>query len=558
MMPDFIRSKHFLCAAVFTLGFFFAEVARFVNYDENIALRHYFQAGRLIAPLVLIALTAATLAITACFVWLAVSSPYRHRIAYFVLFCLAVLTEYGYQKAFNRFTNIEDAENALIATDLRIKLDAVEMYFDYTALVSCLCFALLLIFLKPTINRSAPLFFAALVLVSAIFFTFTAYFTSNAFHITSFAAFYRTALDFPVDWHLGSVKQEPVTRVYRAPRYPVLFQAAAPPTNNIVLIIDESVRGDHLSINGYPRPTTPFLESLLERGLVKNWGVVAAGATCSKASNNLLLTGISELPDREFNVYRYPTIFQYAKAMGYKNYYFDAQVSHVWNGKPLDVPDYGEWTTGGAFKDLPPSEVDAEIARRVRRIVAGSIGNFIWINKFGLHKPFDDSYPEAEIVWPTSLKDDEEMSYSAGIDREQLKNSYDNGIRYNSDRFFRALLGEEVPENTLFLYTSDHGVSLMENNEAVSHCSNTRNEAAVPLLAISARHAMPDFDTGYKASHANIFATLLDLMNFPEESRPVRYKISLLKATPADAERRRFYAGDLHGRGNGSYHWFDD
>jgi hypothetical protein len=47
-----------------------------------------------------------------------------------------------------------------------------------------------------------------------------------------------------------------------------------------------------------------------------------------------------------------------------------------------------------------------------------------------------------------------------------------------------------------------------------------------------------------RASHHDIFPTLLDLMNYPEEMREPRNSISLLKATAKDSQPR-FFNPDL-------------
>ena len=65
-----------------------------------------------------------------------------------------------------------------------------------------------------------------------------------------------------------------------------------------MLIIDESIRPDHLSLNGYKRATTPYLEELARQpGLVHNWGAAASGATCSQLSNALMITGVTPQPE---------------------------------------------------------------------------------------------------------------------------------------------------------------------------------------------------------------------------------------------------------------------
>ncbi len=104
----------------------------------------------------------------------------------------------------------------------------------------------------------------------------------------------------------------------------VQYQSSTRPANNVVLIIDESLRGDHLSINGYARPTTPYLEELARHGVLYNWGEAASGATNTWQSNPLILTGLTTLPDRDGQIHRMPTIYQYAKAMGYTTFYLDS------------------------------------------------------------------------------------------------------------------------------------------------------------------------------------------------------------------------------------------
>ena len=341
-----------------------------------------------------------------------------------------------------------------------------------------------------------------------------------------------------------------------APRHTLAFQGQNTPGNNIVFIVDESVRADHLSLNGYEKPTTPFLDDLSRKNLIKNWGVAVSGTTCSTTSNNLVLTGLTELPDYDYQIYYLPTIFRYAKAMNYKTHYIDGQVSAQWNGKPSDLADFGEWTKADDIKGKVENryEIDAEVARKIKEITQNSTGNFIWVNKFGVHLPYTDSYPNPES---NSSKVFREDIYHPDKDREVVKNEYDSAINYNLQSFFSEMLSDGLAENTIYLYTSDHGQTLGENGATVSHCSNTKPEAAVPLFIISRPEALPAVDTNYKASHSNLFATLLDLMSFPEGERKYNYSPSLFKAKAADSKPRFYFSGDLHGKDDGRKYPFD-
>lgn len=492
------------------------------------------------------------------FVFVALISPYRYRIVYFLLFCLSVWVEYGYQEAFYRFSNSEDAANALFAADSRIIFNAVPYYFDNVAFLPCLAFALLLIFIKPLREKGLKNLLIVLLLFVG-FYSTSAYVSTDVFPSASFNAFYRTVVGFPIKWYFGSLNQPALIAYYNTPRQKIEFRAQLKPANNIVFIVDESMRGDHLSINGYARRTTPFLEELNQKGLIKNWGIAVSGATCSISSNNLLLTGVNTLPDIKGDIYQFPTIFQYAKAMGYKNYYFDGQLAYRWNGKSTDIEDFGEWVNPTDLNQENWYDVDAEIARRVKKIVSSSTGNFIWINKFGVHPPYFSSYPNSESVWlPIPRSNGKITSYGDYKSAEEVINNYDNAICYNSQVFFANLLDDGAAENTFYVYTSDHGQNLLENGRVISHCSNSRNEANVPLFIVANPLIMPAADTGYKASHSNIFATMLDLMNFPENERLQKYSLSLIKAKAADSKPRFYFEGSLHSSGFSGKHSFDE
>ena len=100
----------------------------------------------------------------------------------------------------------------------------------------------------------------------------------------------------------------------------------------------------------------------------------------------------------------------------------------------------------------------------------------------------------------------------------------------------------------LLIYTSDHGQTLSEHGERYTHCGTSVDtaptEANVPLFIIS-REPLT-VDTGFRASHANLFATQLDLMNYPKSERRHQYAISLLEARSSDSKTRYFWVGDLY------------
>src|SRR5450756_1288806 len=73
----------------------------------------------------------------------------------------------------------------------------------------------------------------------------------------------------------------------------------------------------------YKRQTTPFLQSLETRGLLKNLGICVAAGSFTHISNAYLITGHNVFPDDTFQTEKNPTIFDYAKKMGYETIYID-------------------------------------------------------------------------------------------------------------------------------------------------------------------------------------------------------------------------------------------
>ena len=90
---------------------------------------------------------------------------------------------------------------------------------------------------------------------------------------------------------------------------------------NIVLLVDESVRGDYIDWtpgNSY----TPALATLHPR--LADFGPALSGGNCSHYSNALLRFTASP-QELGHAVLETPTIWQYAKKAGYRTVYIDAQ-----------------------------------------------------------------------------------------------------------------------------------------------------------------------------------------------------------------------------------------
>jgi glucan phosphoethanolaminetransferase (alkaline phosphatase superfamily) len=514
---------------------FIALLALYEAWFYPIGYRAYFQHDRSLPSI------AGSLVLAVLWVWVSVSSRAWLKALYAVGFALIVLVEYGYLLGQGAFLGVADFDLLFITPNYYH--DAVALFFDWRALVPVAVYAALLIGLP----RPSPAFGlragAACVGLTFAFYSILLPPGVSRYPTVSVAAFSRTMTNAAwtlvvVPWYRSRASSN------QDRREAVPVRASARPANNIVLVVDESVRADHLHVNGYARPTTPFLEELAAASLLRTWGDACAGATSTTQSNWLLLTGVSTLPDVAHATDRWPTIFQFAKAMGYRTTYLNGQTIHAWAFPSADLQYIDD------VRNIEAYGFDVHTDFRIATWLAASLrdrtGEFIVVNKKGIHFSYDNSYPASARAWRPTIADVGPRRYGAS-EAVPLVNSYDNAIRFNVDGFFREFLKDRaILAHTSVVYTSDHGQTLREHGESWAHNGPGVLEAMVPLLLISG--AKPPVDTAYRASHGNVMATLLDLMGVPQRDRRHLYAISLLTARREDSTPRRFLFGDLYGR----------
>jgi glucan phosphoethanolaminetransferase (alkaline phosphatase superfamily) len=548
-----LQSKTLRSALAFAIGLMLYEIAVLAPDGDRQSLFEYAEQGRPLAVVRSAFVSGFSLLLTAAFLSIALSARSVFKVIFFCLFSFATIVEYTHHAAFQRFSYYSTAAVAVHAGDWLFSAKALAMYFNPLCLPPILAFAILLAVHDR--SRFKMQWTTSLIALIVSFCAFMAYASSNVYPAVSVWAFTRTAVGFPIIHLVGRAGRLAMGAPRERDR--LGHVAAAKPLNNIVMIVDESVRADHLHINGYPSNQVAALSELSRRNYLANFGIASSGSTCSGPSNNLLFTGLKDLPDRELKIYRLPTIFQYARAMGYKTHEFDGQVSSVWKGREADLKYIQHRQTPVHFAGAVQHdyEIDGEIARRVREIVSNSAGNFIWVNKRGIHKPYTEAFP----IKGRSILDSWFVGYDRRISTEQLVADYNSAISFNLNLFFGQLLenGNPAP-NTIYVYTSDHGQSLREGGVLVSHCStSSRTAAMVPLFIFGSDVRSLNLPTAYKASHANIFPTLLDLMKVPPKVKKSEYAVSLMKAKESEPVRRYYFARDLTGEDGGRGYPFD-
>lgn len=350
---------------------------------------------------------------------------------------------------------------------------------------------------------------------------------------------------------------------------PRLAPVGPPAAKHVILIVDESVSGDLLGINGGPAATTPTLSGLGDR--LRNFGIASAIANFSSATNIAIQSGLrpDQIPDREALSLRNPNLFAYMAKAGFRTFYVDGQ---TYSDPSNYMTEFDVEALDGFLQvvredvGLEGHEVDIRIADLLVDLVAQGEASFSYVLKSGAHFEYELRYPPEGRVFEPTLARGELMSLSfEGADRERVVNSYLNALRWTVDGFLARLMAglEATGEDVLVLYTSDHGQSLLElspetgRRERLAHNQPKDPpvfQAMVPLLLLAVG-AEPDawLDARFDASLRDrvdqfaIFPTLLEAAGYAKDEVASLYGPGLFDAAAA-REPRRFLSGDLFGR----------
>jgi len=321
---------------------------------------------------------------------------------------------------------------------------------------------------------------------------------------------------------------------------------------NIIFIIDESVCGSYLSINGYSKNTTPQVSKLLEnKNDIVNFGVVNSVSNCSNSSNIYLRLGMNPVKIHDYNNAKvnFPTIYQYAKNAGFTTYLFDAQAEKdaLQNGLSIyDVQDIDHYFTFD--RTVVPNKRDELVLDKVSKLLERETGekHFIVIVKFGAHFPYLLSYnPDKDTIFRPALT----STYGGFNEQEKnkLTNTYLNSIHKNFDLYMDLLYNTLDLNNSIVFYTSDHGQDILETkNRITTHCNTTdikRNEVTVPLLVLTknAKNSFRVKPTKHY-SQTEIFPTMLFFMGYPENIY-ADYGSILQKGLDKNITRKYFVVG---------------
>ena len=330
-------------------------------------------------------------------------------------------------------------------------------------------------------------------------------------------------------------------------------RGSAPERPDVLLVVIDTLRADRLGCYGYPRPTSPHLDALAERGVL--FEEVWAQASWTLPSMSSMLTGRYYTAQRNRPQPEHPILAESFQKAGYHTLGVVANsLLRPDEGFSRGFDGYDVLTDDAGFeKVLERIDRPLELAA-VRRSEGDPQPLFLYLHPFDPHAPydprpqFDEELPptKAPAVAPAGWQRDELAQHGPSPPEDdpgwkralrelrRRRGLYDQEVRYADEIFGRLLsrLDElELGDNLIIAVVSDHGEGLWEQR---SRSSPQELRESAPALFFFQGHgqdlseqalstpfllAGPGLPRGLRIDAAvenvDLFPTLLHLADLP-------------------------------------------
>ena len=300
-------------------------------------------------------------------------------------------------------------------------------------------------------------------------------------------------------------------------------QAFAANGKNIVVVVSDSLRSDHMPLYGYPRMTTPFLSNLAQGGFLHK--VQTATSACSESVCGIFAILGSKLIAHAGNRNNF-MLHQALKDRGYRTH-FILSGSHT-NYAPLPMlygarAEFDHYADG----DLSGKAMDDRGVLEALGALPQSQGeaNFFFIFLMSSHVSGLQFIPHPPFQPQLEALRAEELFFADGRhrltvdERQRNVNRYDNGIVQADEvirQVFSTLQEKGYLANAVTFISADHGDALGERG-LYAHTKYIYPEfTRIPLLIYDPSGAK--YDNMEFADQTDIAVTALDRAGLPKPS----------------------------------------
>jgi arylsulfatase A-like enzyme len=344
---------------------------------------------------------------------------------------------------------------------------------------------------------------------------------------------------------------------------------AAQGVPNVLLVVLDTVRSDHVSSNGYYRQTTPHLDQIANQGVsFENAYSTSSYSLPSHASlmtgKNVFEHGIEWETSKALAKKPYPTIAESMRNLGYRTGGFSANIFWVsreqgFNRGFLHYEDFyqtlEDMLSGPFFSrvykklfysklmgvDVPGRRYSPDINKSVLNWVKKDSKKpfFVFVNYMDAHDPYLPPEPYRSMFSnqenPGGILNTEFGRIDPKLSPDQAQaemDAYDGAIAYVDQHLGELVTGLEQQSggNLLVVITSDHGEAFGEHGTYLHSLSLYREEIGVPLVFYAPGKVPAGVRIDQPVSIISVPATILDIVGDSKSaSKYGRSLVELLK-----------------------------
>ena len=322
---------------------------------------------------------------------------------------------------------------------------------------------------------------------------------------------------------------------------------------NVLFILVDSLRSDHLGVNGYNRNTSPNIDKLARDGIFFSAAIPTSPRTSPSAgsiltglyphSHGLRLEGKNMARLKSINVIdrlnkNAATLQQILKSHGYATIGNDIEMDDTGIDRGFDEFNLLKWRVLNKIKrtlkktikrgyQVNPAETLTDFAiKQINKLKGRKF--FLYLHYVGLHWPYTPPKPYDEMFDPNYNGNHAFNQVNGKISRgdlifnNTLTNAeiehaiahYDGAIRFVDEQIgslISHLDGLKLRENTLIVLTTDHGECFGEHGLYFNHGEYLYEESMKVPLIFSYSNSLKK-KIGTQVQSTDIMPTVLDIL----------------------------------------------
>lgn len=274
---------------------------------------------------------------------------------------------------------------------------------------------------------------------------------------------------------------------------------------NVLVIVVDALRSQNMSVYGYPRATTPFLDSLYRNNQLQR--VDLAVSTCANSYCGILSImgsrNFKELGPSNFKIH------DYLRSIGYRVNFLISGAHESWYGLReaygWNIDAYYDYHSANR-----PINDDRSLLDNVNNLpLKGEKPEYFYVHLMSAHLAGDKfEFGDAAVFEP----------FPSETPNGSFINEYDHAI-HQADQILKALfrkLSEKgYLDSALVIITSDHGEEMGEHQGHQGHGWSLYQEAIrIPMLIYGSGGLPVDG----QATHLDVAPSIVDFLGLPAPS----------------------------------------